>query len=84
MNRIPIVLTTLLSAGVPLLLDSALKGAVLLALAAVAAFALRKASAAARHLVWLLAVVALLVLPVLSGLLPAWQVLPPHWAVVPN
>ncbi|KPK79636.1 MAG: hypothetical protein AMJ81_12980, partial [Phycisphaerae bacterium SM23_33] len=43
--------------------------------------AMRKASAAARQLVWLLAMASLLVLPVLSVALPAWQVLP-GWARV--
>jgi N-sulfoglucosamine sulfohydrolase len=50
----------------PLVIDSALKGAVLLAAAAIVALAMYRASAAARHLVWLVAVVALLVVPVLS------------------
>src|SRR6185503_8985278 len=37
-------------------------------------FALRKASAASRHLVWSLAIASLLALPVLSFGLPSWQV----------
>ncbi len=48
-------------------------------LAAVAAMFLRRDSAATRHLVWLLAIVAMLVVPVLSGMLPQWRVLP-EWA----
>jgi len=76
MNRILVSLIALLSATMPLLLDSALKGAALLGLAAVGASGLWKASAATRHLVWLVAVVALLVLPVLSAALPQWRVLP--------
>ena len=40
---------------------------------------LRRDSAATRHLVWLLAIVAMLVVPVLSAMLPQWRVLP-EWA----
>ena len=76
MNRILFSITALLSAAVPLLFDSALKGAALLSLASVVALGLWKASAATRHLVWLVAVAALLVLPVLSVALPQWRVLP--------
>src|SRR5262249_60926074 len=62
-----------------LLVDSAVKGAALLVMAAIAATILRRDSAATRHLVWLRAIVALLVVPVLAGLLPQWRVLP-EWA----
>ena len=48
-------------------------------LAAIAAMFLRRDSAATRHLVWLLAIVAMLVVPVLSAMLPQWRVLP-QWA----
>src|SRR5437764_8724965 len=61
------------------LVDSAVKGTALLVLAAIAAMILRRASAATRHLVWLLAIVAVLVVPVLSAMLPQWRVLP-EWA----
>jgi HEAT repeat protein/beta-lactamase regulating signal transducer with metallopeptidase domain len=44
-----------------------------LAAAAVAALALRRASAALRHLIWTLALVSALLLPVLSIALPRWQ-----------
>jgi beta-lactamase regulating signal transducer with metallopeptidase domain len=57
-----------------LLIPVALKGAVLLAAAAVAALALRRASAATRHLVWATAMVGLLVLPLAAAMLPIWQV----------
>ena len=67
------------SASSLLLVDSAVKGTALLALAAVAALILRRDSAATRHLVWLLAIVAMLVVPVLSAMLPQWRVLP-EWA----
>src|SRR5215472_2081333 len=55
----------------------------LLLVAAIAAIFLRRDSAATRHLVWLLAMVALLVVPVLSALLPQWRVLP-AWAGIPQ
>ncbi len=58
------------------LVDTAVKGTALLMLASVAAMLLRRDSAATRHLVWLLAIVAMLVVPVLSVMLPHWRVLP--------
>ena len=76
MNRVMIAVAALISGVLPLLLDSTLKGAALLLLAAISVVMLRKASAATRHLVWLFAVSALLVLPALSALLPGWAVLP--------
>jgi beta-lactamase regulating signal transducer with metallopeptidase domain len=62
-----------------ILLDSAIKGAVILAMAGAAAVGFRHASAAVRHLAWTLAVVGLCVLPVLSAIVPRWRVpiLPP-------
>src|SRR5438874_12533909 len=66
-----------------LLMDSAVKGTGLLVLAMIAAMFLRRDSAATRHLVWLLAIVAMLVVPVLSAMLPQWRVLP-EWAGVPT
>ncbi len=61
------------------LLDSGAKGVALLALAAGGSFALRRASAASRHLVWTLAMAGLLLLPALSVVVPKWQLplLPP-------
>jgi beta-lactamase regulating signal transducer with metallopeptidase domain len=73
------------------LLDSALFGAVLdaavrgtfILLAALGATALmRNASASARHLVWMAALAALLVLPIARGFVPEWRVLPPVPATV--
>jgi beta-lactamase regulating signal transducer with metallopeptidase domain len=59
-----------------MLLDASLKGLALCLAAAGAAFLLRRASAAARHLVWRLAFVGLLALPVLAAVVPEWRVLP--------
>jgi beta-lactamase regulating signal transducer with metallopeptidase domain len=61
------------------LVDSAVKGAVILAVAWGATLLMRRASAAMRHLVWGLSVVSLMILPGLSVVLPAWRVLP-GWA----
>ena len=60
MNRTIFTVAAVFSASSLLLLDSAVKGTVLLALAAVATLILRRDSAATRHLVWLLAIVAML------------------------
>ena len=56
-----------------LLLDSALKGILLVAAAAIAAYALRNRSAAARHAAWTAAVVGHLALPAITLLAPAWR-----------
>ena len=76
MIQIMTSLRALFAAVFPLLIDSALKGAGLLLVAAISVMILRKASAATRHLVWLFALGAVLVLPLLSVLLPGWAVLP--------
>lgn len=64
-----------------LLMDSAIKGAAILAFAACMAVLLKRDSAATRHLVWFVAIIALLVVPVFSALLPQWRVLP-AWAAI--
>ena len=68
-----------------ILADAALKGVLLLALAAALAAAMRRSSAAARHLVWSAALACLVALPVLSGALPSWQtpILPGSLAPAP-
>src|SRR5436189_56523 len=82
MNRTILMVSGMTSASSLLLVDSAVKGSALLALAAIAAIVLRRDSAATRHLVWLLTMVALLAVPVLSAMLPQWRVLP-EWASLP-
>src|SRR5437867_3852927 len=82
MNRTILTVVGVFSASSLQLVDSAIKGTVLLMLAAIAAIILRRDSAATRHLVWLLALVAMLAVPVLSAMLPEWRVLP-EWASIP-
>src|SRR3712207_5283916 len=61
----------------PALLAAAAGSVLVLGFAALAALAMRRrASAAARHQVWLLGVVGVLLLPILSAALPGWHVLP--------
>ena len=81
MNRTIVMIAGVFGTSSLLLVDSAVKGTALLLVAAVVALMLRRDSAATRHLVWLLAIVALLVAPVLSAMLPGWRVLP-KWAGV--
>lgn len=59
----------------PFALDIIIRASALLAAGALADFVLRpRASAATRHLVWTLAIGALLVLPIASYVLPEWTV----------
>jgi len=64
-----------LAPGAAFLLGLVLKATLLLAAAGLATLALRRrgAPAAARHLVWTLAVCGLLVLPLFSAALPGWR-----------
>jgi HEAT repeat protein/beta-lactamase regulating signal transducer with metallopeptidase domain len=55
------------------LADAILKATLLFATAGLVSLVLRKATAAARHLVWTLALVSAMALPVLSLALPRWQ-----------
>jgi beta-lactamase regulating signal transducer with metallopeptidase domain len=67
---------------VAILVDSAIKGTVILALAGVVAVGCRRASASVRHLAWALAVAGLYALPALSAVVPrrGVPILPPSLA----
>src|SRR5258705_1942912 len=53
--------------------DAIAKATLLFAAAGLGSFVLRRRSAAARHMIWTLALVGVLVLPALSLALPHWQ-----------
>jgi beta-lactamase regulating signal transducer with metallopeptidase domain len=82
MQRIATFFAGLLAASLPVIFDSALKGTVLLALVGIVVICMRKTSADARHLAWMLGIIGLLFLPLCSAVLPGWRVLP-AWAVLP-
>ena len=76
MNRL---ISLLIAAGgvvVFPLVDSAIKGTIVLLLAGTVCLVLRRDSAATRHMVWSMAVCLLIAMPVLSLVLPEWRVLP--------
>jgi HEAT repeat protein/beta-lactamase regulating signal transducer with metallopeptidase domain len=54
--------------------DAIAKASVILAAAGIVSVLLRRRSAAARHMIWTLALISVLVLPALSLSLPRWQV----------
>ena len=81
MNRFIPAAGFVLSSSSLLLIDATAKGVVVLLIAACAALLLRRDSAATRHLIWLVAIVVVLIVPVFSTLLPAWRVLP-EWAMI--
>ena len=60
----------------PILVDAAIKGAVVLLLAWLLVLCMKRKSAAGRHAVWLTAMGCLLSLPLLSAALPSLHVLP--------
>ena len=72
-------LETPISEFAAILLDAAMKGVVVLAIALLAVRCMKRRSAAARHLVLSLAVASLLLLPLLASILPPWKLLPRFW-----
>ena len=81
MNRTLFPVAVVLSTSSLMLVDSAIKGAAILLLAALVTLMLRRDSAATRHLAWLVAIAGMLVVPVFSAILPQWRALP-AWAVI--
>lgn len=71
-------MTPFAGTGLSLLLDAALKGTLVLLAASVLVISMRRGSAATRHLVWQLALLAVLSLPLLK------LVTPLHFAVLPD
>ncbi|HEX2211574.1 MAG TPA: M56 family metallopeptidase [Longimicrobium sp.] len=67
------LLDSTLFAGV---LDAAIRGTFIILAALGGTALMRRTSASARHLVWLAALAALLLLPVARGFVPEWRVLP--------
>ncbi len=67
-----------------ILIGVAWKSVVVLAVATATALMARRWSAAARHLIWTAAMLALLALPLLSLSLPAWHVKTDVWAIAPG
>lgn len=67
--------------GAAFILDVLIKSALLLLAAGLAALCLRRAAAATRHLIWLCALVALLLLPVLARIVPGIPVSGWSWMV---
>jgi TonB family protein len=63
-------------AAVAFMVAWTVKATVLLGLAWIATLAVRRRSAALRHRIWAIAIVASLLLPIVSTALPAWHVIP--------
>ncbi|MGH7662944.1 MAG: hypothetical protein ACRENI_01405, partial [Gemmatimonadaceae bacterium] len=71
-----------LESGGTIVAELLMKGTVILVAAALVSLALRRRSAAARHLAWVIALVSVLVLPLLALVLPVWS--HPALAVLPR
>src|SRR6516164_1728206 len=57
----------------PAAIDAVVKASLILAVAALAAASLRRASASARHLVWMLGLVSALAVPAVAIVTPRWE-----------
>lgn len=84
-QRAVITSSALAAIGLSAMCDAAVKSALLLCVAWLLACLLGRGSAALRHSIWLGALAAVLVMPVLSLKLPRWQVLPEWlaWGDIP-
>jgi beta-lactamase regulating signal transducer with metallopeptidase domain len=60
----------------PAIIYLAARSAIVMGVAGAVVLAMRRASASARHWVWLMGFIGLLILPALSAVIPAWRVLP--------
>src|SRR5262249_54218202 len=59
--------------SIPSALDAIVKASLILGITALVAASLRRASASARHLVWMLGLVSALAVPALSIVTPRWE-----------
>src|SRR5690242_6274073 len=59
--------------SIPAAIDAVAKASLILAATALAAASLRRASASARHLVWMLGLVSALAVPAVSMVTPRWE-----------
>src|SRR5688572_21255613 len=74
-----------LARGVVLMVGgAALKASVILLACTLATLFMRRSSAAARHLVWTIGVIAALIVPPLTVVLPAWRIAMPVPALAPE
>ena len=79
------IFTNLDSAGcIAVLIDATVKGIVILTLAGIVTLSMRRASAAFRHQVWVLALCGVVVMPALSAVLPGWKILPDTMKISPH
>ena len=62
-----------MSVSLPVFLEWAGRASVILAATGLVALTLRRSSASARHLVWVLGLVTALVVPALSAAVPKWE-----------
>ena len=76
--------TSITDFAIPILADSAIKACILLLMAALVVRALRNSSAASRHWAWVVGLMAVLLVPVLSLVLPQNRVLPTWLTTVPT